>query len=98
MKSNCGTHTEKVSEFLDFHLKPIMRNGNSYIRDSSHFLERIKNIHPISDNAMLVTVDVLESYPSIPHSACINYLKKTLQNRVNKHLWCVVRFGTICTI
>ena len=32
--SNCRTPTEKVSEFLDHHLKPIMQNGLSYIRDS----------------------------------------------------------------
>ena len=25
--SNCGTPTEKVSEFLDFHLKPVMMEG-----------------------------------------------------------------------
>ena len=25
--SNCGTPTEKVSEYLDFCLKPIMQNG-----------------------------------------------------------------------
>ena len=38
--SNCGTPTEKVSEFLDHHLKPIMQNLLSYIRDSQHFLEK----------------------------------------------------------
>lgn len=26
---NCGTLTDKVSKFLDIHLKPIMKNGNS---------------------------------------------------------------------
>ena len=31
--SNCGTPTEKTSEFLDFYLKPLMQNGWSYIRD-----------------------------------------------------------------
>ena len=40
--SNCGTPTEKVSEFLDFHLKPIMRNGNSCIRDSVIFWKKLK--------------------------------------------------------
>ena len=49
----CGTPTEMVSEFLDFHLKPIMRNGNSYIKDTSHFLERIKNICSIPDNVYI---------------------------------------------
>ena len=36
--SNCGTHTEKVSEFLDHHLKSVMQAGKSYIRDSAHFI------------------------------------------------------------
>ena len=35
--SNCGTPTEKVSEFLDLHLKPVMQSGKSYIKDSAHF-------------------------------------------------------------
>ena len=35
---------------------------------------------------MLVTADVVKSYPSIPYSSGLNYLKKTLQNRVNKEI------------
>ena len=35
--SNCGTPTEKVSEFLDHHLQPIMKQGESYIRDTEDF-------------------------------------------------------------
>ena len=27
--SNCGTPTEKVSEFLDHHLQPVMKSGKS---------------------------------------------------------------------
>ena len=30
--SNCGTPTEKVSEFLDHHVKPVMQGGQSYIK------------------------------------------------------------------
>ena len=29
--SNCGTPTEKASEFLDHHLQPIMKSGVSFI-------------------------------------------------------------------
>ena len=36
--SNCGAPTEKASELVDFHLKPIMQNGWSYIRDSNDFI------------------------------------------------------------
>ena len=37
--SNCGTPTEKVSEFLDYHLKPVMQSGKSYIKDTILFKE-----------------------------------------------------------
>ena len=40
MISNCGTPTEKVSEFLDHHLKPVMQSGKSYIKDSGIFWKK----------------------------------------------------------
>ena len=33
--SDCGTPTEKASEFLDHHLQPIMKSGTSYIKDTN---------------------------------------------------------------
>ena len=36
--SNGGTPTEKVSEYLDFILKPIIQDRWSYIKDSGDFL------------------------------------------------------------
>ena len=63
-----------------------MRDGNSYIRDLSHFLEKIKNIRSMPSNSMLVTADVVGLYPSIPHSAGLNSLKKALEKRVNKKI------------
>ena len=79
--SNCGTPTEKVSEFLDYHLKPVIRNGLSYIRESQHFLERIKTIGNIPENAILVTADVVGLYPNVPHQAGLNALKNALEKR-----------------
>lgn len=37
---NRATPTEKESELLDVYLKPIRRNGDSYIRNTSYFLEK----------------------------------------------------------
>ena len=39
--SNCGKPTEKVLEFLDHHLKPVMQSGWSDIKDSGDFLKKI---------------------------------------------------------
>lgn len=62
--SNCGMPTEKASRFLDYNFKPIMQNGNSYIRDSGQFIERIRNINNLPENARLVTTDMVDLYPS----------------------------------
>ena len=35
--SNCGTLTEKLLEYLDYHLKPIMSSAKSYIKRHSRF-------------------------------------------------------------
>ena len=84
--SNCGTPTEKVSEFLDHHLKPVMQGGKSYIKDSGHFLEKIKTLRCIPDNALLVTADVVGLYPSIPHQAGLIALKEALDKRLLKKI------------
>ena len=75
--SNCGTPTEKVSEFLDNHLKPVMREGMSYIKYSNDFMHKIRDLKDIPNNALLVTADVVGLYPSIPNEAG---LQATLYN------------------
>ena len=64
VNSNCGTPTEKVSEFLDNQLKPVVREGMSYIKDSNDFIHKIKELKDIPSNALLVTVDVVGLYHS----------------------------------
>ena len=61
--SNCGTPTEKVSEYLDYILKLIMQDRWSYIEDPGDFLKEIKNIGKIPEGALLVTADVFGLYP-----------------------------------
>ena len=40
----CGTPTEKLSEFFDHHLQPVMKAGKSYIKDTGDLLEKLKNL------------------------------------------------------
>ena len=83
--SNCGAPTEKVSEFLNFHLKSIMQNGGSYIKDSKDFKRKIKNID-IPNDALLVTADVVGLNPSIPHEAGLSVLREALDKRTRKKI------------
>ena len=76
--SNCSTPTEKVSEFLDHHLEPIMRSGMSYINNTNYFLPEIENLNKLSDNATSTTDDVAGLYPSIPHNKGLKTVKKKL--------------------
>ena len=54
-----STPTEKVSEFLDHQLQPIMKQGNSYVKDTGDFLEKLRAIGEIPKGAILVTADVV---------------------------------------
>ena len=84
--SSCGTPTEKASEFLDHHIKPVMQKGKSYIKDSGDFVNKIKELQSIPDGAILVTSDVVALYPSIPLEAGLKALKDALGNRENKSI------------
>ena len=82
--SNCGTLTEKCSEFLDHHLKKVMQNGWSYVKDSGDFIKKINNLDSIPENAILVTADVVGSYSSIPHEVGLRALREALDKRDEK--------------
>ena len=83
--SNCGPPREKVSQFLDFHLKRIMQEGVLYIKDTTDFQDKIKNFRVPMD-AFLVTADVVGLYPNMPHEAGLKSLKLTLDRRREKKI------------
>ena len=76
--SKCGTPTEKISEYLDFLLKPAMQDGWSCIKDIGAFLKKIKRLVKIPEGAILVTADVVGLYPNIPHDLGLQSLRKRL--------------------
>ena len=79
--SNCGTPTEKVVEYLNYILKPIMQESWSYIKDSGDFLKKIRNNSKLPAGAILVTADVIRLYPSISHRAGLEALRKILSEK-----------------
>ena len=81
--SNCGTPTEKVSEYLDHILKCIIQESWSYVKDSGDFLKKIKNV---GEGTILVTADVVGLYPNLPHWASLETLRKRLNQRETPRL------------
>ena len=51
--SICRTPMEKMSEFLDHHLQQVMKGGKSYVNDTNHFLEKLKELRKVPPNLML---------------------------------------------
>ena len=41
---NYGTPTKKVTKFLDHRLQPVMKEGKSYIKDTTDFLDKRKSL------------------------------------------------------
>ena len=58
--------TEKISEFVDLHLKPHLGQIPSYIKDTNHFVNICKDITLLS-NERIITLDVSALYTNIPH-------------------------------
>lgn len=67
---------EKVSKFLDFHLKLETQSGKLAIKDSGDFVKKIKSIQFIPSNAILVAVNLVGLYPSIAKESGLKALKK----------------------
>ena len=84
--SNCGSPTEKVSEFLDHHLQPLMKSGKSFLKDTNHFLQKLSKLGVLPRDAILVTADVVGLYPNIPHDIGLKYLMERLNERQNKRI------------
>ena len=58
-----------------------MQNGKLYIRDSSDFISKIKDLNNIPQGALLVTADIVGLYPSIPHDLALKSLREVLKKR-----------------
>ena len=61
------SHTERISAFVDSFLAPIVRQGRSFIRETSDFLWKLREIGELNGNEILVTLDVSSLYTNIPN-------------------------------
>ena len=82
--SNCGFYAENISSFLDHHLQPIAQKVNSFIKDTNHFLRKIKSLGQLPEGAILCTIDVVGLYRNIPHEEDLPSLTKFLDARTEK--------------
>ena len=61
-----------------------MKWGKSYVKDTNHFLEKLKELGKVPPDTILVTADVVGLDPSIPHDAGLKFFHEKLEERNGK--------------
>ena len=63
--------TERISQFVDHHLQPLVTKLPSYTKDTTHFLNKLNSIGQLPNRVLLVTLDVASlilTYPTMTES------------------------------
>ena len=83
--SGCNTPTEKISAFVDRHLKPLIAVVPSYVKDTNDFLKYLRDISTLPSCVIMVTIDVVGLYLHIPHDEGLQS-REALNNRENPEI------------
>ena len=77
--------TAHISKFIGEHIKQYVSKIKSYVRDTQHFISRLKELGKLPEGALLVTLDVSSHYTNTPNHegilAVAGHLRKTLKNK-----------------
>ena len=76
--NSVGSLTETLSAFIDEILRKYSKLATSYVKDTSHFLQIIKDVKT-NQGDLIATVDVTALYTNIPHQDGITRILKYLR-------------------
>jgi hypothetical protein len=76
-----GHPAEKISGFVDFHLRQHVEALPSFIKDTTDYLQKMAALNPIPSHTTLITMDVTSLYSNIPHSDGIEACKEIWEYR-----------------
>lgn len=82
--SGCNSPTKYISEFIDYFLLPIVQRQPTYLKDSSHLIRILDDLH-LDPDVKLVTCDVTSLYTNIPQDECIDLVCQCLENTKLKY-------------
>ncbi|XP_023808293.1 uncharacterized protein LOC105358296 isoform X1 [Oryzias latipes] len=81
--SDCESETYYTAEYLDFFLNPLSNKHDSYLKDTYHFIEKIKQL-VIPADSFLFTMDIDSLYTNIDHKEGIDSIKRIFQKYPDK--------------
>ena len=73
--SGCDGPTERLSRFIDKLLQPVALKQESYLKDTTDFINYIKKTR-VPENAILVSMDVRSLYTNVPQEEGIETVCK----------------------
>ena len=82
-----GSPLAPSARFIDHVLQPIARSYADYIDNSTTLINMLDSIF-VPEGAILVTIDVVSLYPSIPQTECLRIIYEEMFN----HLFIMVSF------
>ena len=81
MSRVCGGAEEVlVMVYVSNILNPLVFKLPSFIKDTTHFLDKLSSLDNLPNNSLLVSLDVSSLYTNIPHSEGIQAARNTLTN------------------
>lgn len=84
--SQIGTPAERIGHYCDYFLVPIVRMQNTYIKDTSDFINKIESLK-LNPDCLLITYDVTSMYTNMTFDELLNavgrsYNEHTLQSQL----------------
>lgn len=75
--SDCGSDTDRVADFIEHYLNPLSIRHPSYIKDTYHFIDIVKNLI-IPPTSFLFSLDVDSLYTNIDTKSGLAAVQKIL--------------------
>ena len=84
--SGCGSITEKISQFIDYHAKDLVPLIPSYLQDTPDLLRMFERLNEqdLPAESFPVSIDVVGLYTNIPTDEGIEAMRKMLETRKDK--------------
>lgn len=78
--SDCGSHTERISQFIEAHLTPYSIIHPSYVKNTYDFLEKIKTA-TITKDTLLISCDVESLFTNVPNDLGIKAVEQAFRQQ-----------------
>ena len=79
--SSNGHPTGILSQFVDYYLQPLIKPTNSFIKDTTGFLTKLKQLGHLPNNAFRATLDVSSLYNNMSHNEGIDARRHFLNTK-----------------